>query len=313
MNLNIPIEKYTGNIREVIIGEGENQVKVGGESTLAFYSFEGSIPNRPQVALGICDIKPGDWPKALVEPYSDCIDSPPKWAKKCQEIYNAELICLELIGTDPNGEDRTPEQAAEVVKEVLEEIDIPLIVYGSGNAEKDTAVLKKVAEVAEGKNILLGASKEENYKSIGASCLGYKHNIIAQTPIDVNLAKQLNILLNNLGLPMENIIIDPSTGALGYGMEYSYSVIERDRLAALIQDDEKMQVPIICNLGRETWKTKEAKISQEEAPSYGDAKKRGVLWEAIGAMTLFLAGANIVVMRHPEAASLVKSVISELI
>lgn len=313
MSLNIPLEKYTGSIREVVLGSGGKKVKVGGESALAFYGFEGNIPNKPVVALGVCDIKPTDWPEAAIEPFKDCLDNPIAWAKKCEEEYEADLICVELVGTDPNGEDKSPEEAAEIVKDICENITVPLIVYGSGNSEKDVAVLKKVAEACQGKNILIGASKEDNYRSIGAACLGYKHNVIAQTPIDVNLAKQLNILLNNLGLPLENIFIDPSTGALGYGMEYTYSVIERDRLAALTQSDDKMQVPIICNLGKESWKTKESKISQEVMPSYGDVKKRGIMWEAMGAMCLFAAGANVVVMRHPEAARLVKTVIKELL
>ncbi|MBU0599581.1 acetyl-CoA decarbonylase/synthase complex subunit delta [bacterium] len=312
MSLNIPLENYTGSIREVAVGIGDKIVKMGGESTLAFYNFEGKIINKPSVALGICDVKPSNWPKALIEPYQDCLDNPVAWAKKCEEEYQAELICIELIGTDPSGENKTPEEAAEVVKNITENINVPLIVYGCGKGEKDTVVLKKVAEVCQGKNLLLGPSKEDNYRSIGAACLGYKHNIIAETPIDVNLAKQLNILLNNLGVPLENMVIDPSTGALGYGLEYTYSVIERDRLSALTQNDDKMQLPIISNLGRESWKTKESRISEEEQPLYGDAAKRGIMWEAIGAISLFLAGANIVVMRHPKAASLVKSVINEL-
>ncbi|MDI6786418.1 MAG: acetyl-CoA decarbonylase/synthase complex subunit delta [bacterium] len=313
MSLNIPLEKYTGSIRETIIGGSNKAVKIGGESVLAFHKFEGNIPNKPLVALGVCDIKPTDWAEAAIEPFKDCLDNPTAWAKKCVEEYGADVVCIELLGTDPNGENKGPEEAAEVVKGISENINVPLIIYGSGKSEKDTAVLKKVAEACQGKNVLIGASKEDNYRSVGAACLGYKHSVIAETPIDVNLAKQLNILLNNLGLPMENIVIDPSTGALGYGIEYTYSVIERDRLAALTQSDEKMQVPIICNLGKDSWKTKESKISQEEMPSYGDVKKRGIMWEAVGAMSLFVAGANVVVMRHPEAAKLVKTVIEELL
>lgn len=313
MSLSIPLEKYTGSIREITIGEGAKIVKIGGETTLAFHSFEGNIPNKPLVALGVCDIKPTNWPEAALEPFKDCIDNPIAWAKKCVKEYGADIVCIELLGTDPHGENKSPEEAARIVKDISENVDIPLIVYGSGKSDKDTLVLKKVAEVCQGKNILLGVSKEDNYRSVGAACLGYKHNVIAETPIDVNLAKQLNILLNNLGLPMENIVIDPSTGALGYGLEYTYSVIERDKLAALTQSDDKMQIPIICNLGKDSWKTKEAKISEKEMPSYGDAKKRGIMWEAIGAISLFAAGANIVVMRHPEAAKLVKMVIKELL
>ncbi|MGD9216411.1 MAG: acetyl-CoA synthase, partial [Desulfobacteraceae bacterium] len=136
--------------------------------------------------------------------------------------------------------------------------------------------------------------------------------LISSSPIDVNLAKQVNILLENLGMPMEKVIIDPTTGGLGYGLEYSYSVMERLRMAALAQGDDKLQLPIINNLGNEVWKSKEAKQTSEEAPALGDPEKRGILMEAVGAVAYLLSGSDVLIMRHPEAIRMTKSYIELL-
>lgn len=306
-----PVEKYSGKIREVTLGK-KNTVTVGGESILPFHLFEGEMPHRPLIAMEIYDTKPENWPPAMVKPFADVMDSPADWAKKCESEYKADIICLQLASTDPNSKDASPEEAVEIVKSVLKAISVPLIVYGSGNVEKDVLVLKKVAEATEGSSTVIGPVKEDNYKSITAAAIGFKQLVAGETPIDVNMAKQLNILMTNLGLEADRILIDPSTGALGYGLDYTYSVIERDRLAALQQNDNMMQMPIICNLGKEAWKAKEAKVSEKEEPSWGDAEKRGILWEAITAISLLMAGADILIMRHPEAVRLVRNTIDKL-
>ncbi|MDP6448755.1 MAG: acetyl-CoA decarbonylase/synthase complex subunit delta, partial [Dehalococcoidales bacterium] len=214
--------------------------------------------------------------------------------------------------TDPNGLDRGADEAAEVVKKVAEAIDTPLIVWGTANHDKDTEVLRRVAEVCQDKNLILGPVEEGDHKKIGAAAIGYHHTVIASTPIDINLAKQLNILLGNLGVPDELLVMDPTVSGIGYGIEYAYSVMERMRMAALTQQDEKLQFPIICNIAKETWKTKETKISESENPKMGDAKKRGILLEAMSAMTMLLAGGDVLIMRHPEAIKLVREMIAEL-
>ena len=173
--------------------------------------------------------------------------------------------------------------------------------------------MKKIAEDHQGANLILGPVEDKNHKGIGAAAMAYGHTLISSSPIDVNLAKQVNILLENLGMPMEKIIIDPTTGGLGYGMEYSYSVMERLRMAALAQGDDKLQLPVINNLGNEIWKCKEAKLSVDEAPTLGDPEKRGILMEAVGAVTYLLAGSDVVIMRHPESVRLAKSYIDLLI
>ena len=308
----IPKITYTGKIKEVTLGKGPKGVTVGGETSYPFHLFEGEMPHPPRIAIEVYDVAPDDWPEAALAPFKDVVNDPVAWAKKSVKSYGAELIALQLVSTDPNGLNRSSDEAAQTAKKVASAVDVPVIVWGSGNADKDAEVLRKVSEVCEGMNLIIGPVVEGNYKQVGAGAIGYKHAAIASTPIDINLAKQLNILLGNLGVPDEQIIVDPTTGGLGYGIEYTYSVMERDRMAALTQQDERLQFPIICNMAKEIWKTKEAKINTEEAPPLGEAKKRGVLMEAVTGIMLLLAGADVLVMRHPEAIKLVREMIADL-
>lgn len=311
--MEIPKINYTGKIKEVTLGIGSKMITVGGETMYPFHLFEGQMPHPPRIAMEVYDAPPEEWPEAALEPFQEVVNDPVAWAKKCINAYGAEMICLQLASTDPNGLNRPAAEAAAIAQRVAEAVDVPLIVWGCGNDEKDADTLRRVAELCAGKNLILGPVGEKNYKQIGAGAIGYKHTIIASTPIDVNLAKQLNVLLGNLGVPDGQILVDPTTGGLGYGIEYTYSVMERDRMAALTQQDERLQFPLVCNLAKEVWKTKEAKMSKEEAPLLGDPKKRGILMEAMTAMVLLLAGANILIMRHPEAIKLVKGMIAELL
>jgi len=308
----IPKIQYTGKIKEITLGKGDKAVTVGGETSYPFHLFEGEMPNKPKIAIEVYDVVPEDWAEAALEPFKGVTNNPVAWAKKCVEDYKADMIALQLRSTDPNGLNRPAEEAAETVKKVVGAVDVPVIVWGSDNDEKDAEVLRKVSEVCEGENVVIGPVVEGNYKIVGAGAIGYKHTAIASTPIDINLAKQLNILLGNLGVPDGQIIVDPTTGGLGYGIEYTYSVMERDRMAALTQQDEKLQFPMLCNMAREVWKTKEAKLSEGEEPTLGDAKKRGILMEAITAVLLLLAGADVLIMRHPEAVKVVREYIEEM-
>jgi len=311
MAFEVPELKYNGKIREIELGKGEKAITVGGESCYPFQLFEGEMPRLPKIAMEVYDAPPKEWPQAAIEPFADVTDDPVAWAKKCINDYGAEMICLQLESTDPNGLDRSADEAAKVVKKVADAIDVPLIVWGTANQEKDTEVLRKVSEVCQGKNLIMGPLEEGNYKKIGASAIGYQHTVIASSPIDINLAKQLNILLGNLGIPDNNLLIDPTVSSIGYGIEYCYSVMERIRMAALTQNDEKLQVPIIANIAKETWKNKEVKIPEKDNPKLGNLKNRGILMEAISATVLLLAGADILVMRHPEAINLVSQLISD--
>jgi acetyl-CoA decarbonylase/synthase complex subunit delta len=225
MAFEVPKETTESKIREVSLGTGDAAVRVGGENVLPFYLFEGQMPNRPLIAVEVYDDNPQGWSPVVAEPLSDVLSDPVAWAKKAQDEWGADLIALRLKSTDPKGEDKPAEGAAQTAKAVAEAVSIPVIVYGSEDAEKDGEVLKAVAISTEGRNVVLGPALEDNYKTIGAAAIGYKQTVAAKTPIDVNLAKQLNILLSNLGLDVGNIIVDPTTGALGYGLEYTYSVM----------------------------------------------------------------------------------------
>ena len=312
MAFEIPKTTYSGKIKEVTLGKGPRAVTLGGESSYPFHLFEGEMPHPPRIAMEVYDSPPEEWPEAALEPFKDVVNDPAAWAKKCVEAYGAEVIALQLVSTDPNGLNRSGDEAAQTTKKVAAAVDVPVIVWGSGNTDKDAEVLRKIAETCDGMNLIIGPVVEGNYKQVGAGAIAYKHTAVASSPIDINLAKQLNILLGNLGVPDGQILVDPTTGALGYGLEYTYSVMERDRMAALTQQDERLQFPILCNLAKEVWKTKEAKLNAEEAPLLGNAKKRGILMEAVTAMSLLLAGADILVMRHPEAIKLIREMIAEL-
>jgi acetyl-CoA decarbonylase/synthase complex subunit delta len=309
----IPKQVYSGAIKTVTIGKGDKAITLGGETSYPFYVFEGAMPNKPRIAMEVWDKDPGEeWAAPAYAAIKDVAKDPVAWAQKCIKDFGAEAIALILNSTDPNGDNASAESAAATAKKVAAAIDVPLIVFGTSNMEKDAEVLPAVAEACAEKNIILGPVQDKNYKKIGAAALAYNHTVIANSPIDVNLAKQLNILLGQLGVKDSQILVDPTTGGLGYGMEYSYSVMERDRMAALTQEDDKLQLPIINYVGQEVWKVKECKLTNAEAPNLGDQTKRGILMEAITAVDLLLAGSDLLIMRHPEAVKLTKTIIQEL-
>ena len=309
MGLEIYKESYTGAIKEITLGKGDNAVTVGGETCYPFYNFEGDMPHKPVIAMEVWDIEPDEWPDAALSHFKDVLSDPAAWAKKCVDEFGAEMIVLQLKSTDPNANDASPDEAAATVKKVLEAVDVPLIVWGTSNIEKDEEVLKKISEETHGANLVLGPVEDKNHKGIGAAAMGYGHTVISSSPIDINLAKQVNILLENLGMPLDRMIVDPTTGGLGYGLEYTYSVMERLGMAALTQGDDKLQLPMINNLANEIWKCKEAKQTADEAPVLGDPERRGILMEAVTAVIYLVSGANVLIMRHPEAVRLTKAFI----
>ena len=309
MGFEIAKETYAGSIKGITIGKGDKAITVGGQTSYPFYQFEGKMPNKPIIAMEIWDIVPEDWAEAAKAPFKDVYTDPAAWAKKCVEEFGAQAIVLQLKSTDPNDKDASPDAAAATVKKVLGAITVPLIVWGCAVPAKDGEVLKKVCEACQGENLIIGPVEEKNYKGIGAAAMGYGHTVISSSPIDVNLAKQVNILLENLGVSLDKVIVDPTTGGLGYGLEYSYSVMERLTMAALTQGDDKLQNPMINNLGNEVWKCKEAKLTVADAPELGDPERRAILMEAVGAVSYLLAGSSILIMRHPESIKLAKAFI----
>ena len=313
MAFEIPEQTYSGKIGETTVGTGSGAVTLGGQTSYPFHLFEGDMPHPPRIAMEVWDYDPSEeWPEAAVAPFKDVISSPEAWAKKCVDEYGADIIVLQLKSTDPNGMDRSAEDAAEVTKKVVEAVDVPVVLWGTANNQKDEEVLKKISEVCEGKNLALGPVEEGNHKGVGASALGYGHTVVASSPIDVYLAKQLNILLGNLGVQSNKIIVDPTTGGLGYGMEYSYSVMERIMMAALTQEDDKLQIPMITNLGNEIWKCKEAGLPLSEMHTLGDPEKRAILMECVGAVCYLLSGSSVLILRHPESVRLTRSFIDLL-
>lgn len=304
---------YSGQIREVTIGHGDKAVTIGGKAAFPFHTFEGAAPRPPRIAMEVWDKDPSeDWSEAAKAPFKDVLGDPAAWAKKCVSEYGAEIIVVQTKSADPNADNKSPAEVAEVVKKVVDAVEVPVVVWGVANHDKDVEVMRLVSEQCAGKNLAISPVEEGDYKQIGAACLGYKHAVVASSPIDVNLAKQLNILLGNLGVTESSILIDPTTGGLGYGLEYTYSVLERIMQAALTQEDEKLQQPIITNVGNEVWKCKEANLSAEDAPELGDPNARGVLMESISAVDFLLAGSDIVVLRHPESVKLVKGFIEKM-
>ncbi|MHB8990696.1 MAG: acetyl-CoA decarbonylase/synthase complex subunit delta [Chloroflexota bacterium] len=311
VTVQIPIEKAAGKVREITLGataaEGGT---VGGESSLPYLHFDASMPHRTAVAVEIHDQNPADWPPHLKEAWGDVMNDPAEWAKAAVAA-GAELVYLKLSSTNPDEKNRSAEEAAETVKAVLKAVGVPLIVYGPGQAQKDNEVLLKVAEAASGERIALGDIENTNYRTIVAAALGSGHVVIAQSPIDVNMAKQCNILATDMGLPPDRLLMDPTTGALGYGLEYTYSVMERLRLSAF-QNDPMTQFPMICTVGEESWRQKESKTLEGVPAAWGDIAERSLIWEILTATTLMQAGADILVLRHPKGVEQVKLAIDKL-
>jgi len=312
MALALPKETYSGKVYSVTIGTGPGALTFGGENVLPFHTFEGSSPNSPVIACEIQDVPPDDWPEEVQKPYKDVSHNPVSWAKFCQETLKAKAIALRLTGTHPDRENRSPEDAAKTVRDVISATDLPLIILGSNHAEKDASVLISAAEAAKDRNCIIGKAQEANYKTIAAAAMANNHKLIAMSELDINLSKQLNILISQMGFDKERIITDPMCSALGYGLEYTYSVMERIRLAALTQNDSTMQQPLLGDVGMYVWKVKETQAAESDVPQWGSLEERGIAWEATTAMALLMAGTELLIMRHPKAINAVEKVIEEL-
>jgi acetyl-CoA decarbonylase/synthase complex subunit delta len=317
MPIEIPKDNWPGTVRTVTIGataaDGGTRtstITVGGERNMPFLHFETKAPNRPVVAIEIKDRRPDDWSPLLLTAWGEVVDDPAKWAKAA-EAAGADLIQLSLSITDKDGNSTTPESAVNSVKSVLAATGLPIIVFGPGQAEADNTLLVAVAEATKGERLVLGIAEDKNYRTIVATAMANGHLVNARSPMDVNLAKQLNILISDMGMPLDRVLMDPTTGALGYGIEYGFSAMERLRQAAL-QGDAMTQLPMLVTPGFEAWKTKEAKVEAGVPATWGDWLERSINWETLTAMTLIEAGADIVVLRHAESLRRVKLAIADL-
>ncbi len=302
------LEKWSGEISTVSIGATKSEggsrarvIKIGGEGGLPFLTQEGAMPHQPQIAFEVWDIPPLDFPQELAKAYGVALKDPLNWARECVNKYRAKILCLRLQGAHPDFGDKAAEEEAEFIRQLLKAVDVPLVILGCGEDAKDNLVLPAVCEAARGEGCLIGCAAQDNYKTLTAAVLAGGHNIVAESPIDINIAKQLNILISDMGMPLERIVINPTIGALGYGLEYAYSIMERARLAAL-SGDKTVASPFICLVGQEAWRAKEAK----------EEKERGIAWEAVTAVALLQAGADLLVMRHPLAIEKVDKYIEEI-
>jgi len=311
-------EKWTNRINTVTIGATaeaggtrKSVVAVGGETTLPFLTDEGEIPHRPVIAGVVTDVVPEGWPDVLKEAIGDVIGSPAEWAAKCVEEFKVDLISLKLIGADPAGADRSPAEEAEAVKAVLEAVDVPLIFWGCDDEEKDNEVLMECSQAAKGENCLVGSARETNYRTLGAIGTADKHKLIAEAPVDINIGKQVNILLQDAGFSLEDVVMCQTTAALGYGFDYVYTIFERVRIAGL-KGDKLMALPQIANVGWEAWKVKEAIQDEDILTGWGKLKIRGPLWETTSAAGYLQAGADILTLAHPQSIAIMKETIDEL-
>ena len=310
-------DKSSGAISPVVLGAtSENggtrthTLTVGGADCLPFQHYEGNGENRPIVAAEVFDYDPVEWNASLRSAWGDVLSSPAAWAKKAVDL-GADMIYLKLATIDPDSGNRSLEDCVATVGEVLKAVGCPVAVQGCGIDEYDKPLLAKVAETYKGENLLMGLATQENYATLTAACLANGHTLISSAPLDINICKQVNILIGEMNMPLDRIVIDPSIGGLGYGLEYAYSVMERGRIGAL-QGDKMLSMPVIGFVGAEAWKAKEAIALTEDFPKWGKQEERGVLWEAITATSLMQSGFDIMVMYHPDAMKAVKEQIDAL-
>ena len=313
MAFKMSVQKSSGKISEVVIGTGDKAIKLGGQNVLPFYSFDGDTGNIQKVGVEINDIYPESWIDCYKEMYKDVANDPAAWAKYVQDNTEADFVCLRLVGADPNADDKSPEECAEVAKKVADAIDLPLVVAGCGVAEKDGKVFAKVAEALEGKNVLILSAVEDNYKEVGAAAgLAYGQKVGAESAVDINLAKQMNVLLTQLGVKAENIVMNVGCSAVGYGYEYVASTMDSIRLAAFNQNDKQLQIPIVTPVSFEVGHVKEAIADEADQPEWGSSDKRSIAMEVSTATGLLVGGSDAVILRHPESIKTIKAFISEL-
>lgn len=311
-------EKWTNPINTVTIGatpaEGGTRgrtVTVGGETTLPLLTFEGEIPHRPAIAGVVTDVVPDGWPDILKQAIGDVIQSPAEWAQWLVEDCKVDLISLKLIGPDPAGHKRSAGEAAEAVKAVLQAVDVPLIFWGCDDEETDNEVLPECSQAARGECCLIGSATETNYRTLGAIGTADKHKLIAEAPVDINIGKQVNILLQDAGFKLEDVVMCQTTAALGYGFDYVYTIFERVRIAGL-KGDKLMALPQIANVGWEAWKVKEAIQDEDILTGWGKLADRGPFWETTSATGYLHAGADILTLAHPKSIALLRQAIDEL-
>ena len=311
MPFNRKPQKFNASIKEVTIGCGEKAVTLGGENVFPFYTFDGDMKNAPKVGVEISDM--GIPEVAGLKAYYEGCTTMGEIAKKASEMEGADFVCLRLEGGDPNGANKSVEELVAIVKEVADAIDVPLAVEGSKNVEKDSELLTKVAEALQGKNALILSAREENYKAVGAAAgLAYNQKVGAESAVDINLAKQLNVVLTQLGVQGQNVVMNVGSAAVGYGFEYVVSTMDRIKGAALSQNDNMLQMPIITPVADESWNVKESMASEADMPEWGPMEDRGISMEVQTAAAVLASGSDAVVLKHPKSVATISKMIKEL-
>ncbi len=304
--------EYTGRIVEVTIGatkaDGGSRSKtitIGGEQIPAFNLYEGKQSHPPIVAGDVFDITP-PLPKPVRECFGDALNDPLEWAKFWVKNVDVDVIDLELTSSDPYVKDTPIKESVKLVEDMLQAVDVPLMIGGSGNPEKDAKLLPKVAEVCAGERVLLSSATEDMWEPVAKAAQKYNQLILAWTSIDLNQAKELNRRLLEY-IPLEQIVIDPTSAALGYGLEYAFTIMERIRLAAIMGDEE-----LQCPQGSGTANSWGAREAWRKAPELGPREYRGPLWETTAAITYLLAGIDLFIMLHPGAVRTFKDLVGWL-
>ena len=313
MPFNQKLQKFNAKINTVTIGSGDKTVTIGGDSTYPFYSFDAPSENTPKIGVEISDMGLENVVSEGIKAYYDGASTIGEMAKKAAAMEGADFLCLRLAGGDPNGLNKSVEELIETVKEVADAVDVPLVVEGCKNVEKDSELLTKVAEVLQGRNVLVMSAREEDYKAVGAAAgLAYSQKVGAESAVDINLAKQLNVVMTQLGVSADSIVMNVGSAAVGYGYEYVVSTLDRIKAAALSQDDKMLQMPIITPIASETWNVKEAMATEEESPEWGNQEVRGISMEIQTAAASLASGSDAVILKHPQSVATISKMIREL-
>ena len=304
---------YSGKINAVTLGTGDKAIVIGGQNVMPFYTFDAPIENAPKIGVEISDAADSWTTPGLVDFYAGCTTMAER-AKRAETMEGADFLCLRFESADPNGADRSVADCVADAKAVAEAVSMPIVIMGCKNMEKDGELFSKISEALQGKNILVMSAKNEDYKTVGASvALAYGQKVGAETADDINLAKQLNIMLKGLGIASENIVMNIGTAAVGYGYEYVASTLDRIRDAAMKQNDADLQMPIVAPVSTDTWSVKESTASEEDEPAWGNREERGIHMEISTAAANLTGGADAVIMRHPAAIAAIKKFITELV
>ncbi|MDI9241205.1 acetyl-CoA decarbonylase/synthase complex subunit delta [Fusibacillus kribbianus] len=313
MPLNKKLQKFSATVRSVELGTGDKTTTLGGGNTYPFYTFDNPTANPAKIGIEISDLGLADEPDCIKEFYAGC-ETVVDMAKKAVTVEGADFLVLKLIGGDPNGENKSIEELVEVAKAVADAVDFPLVVEGCKNVEKDAQLLAKVAEALQGKNVLLMSAKEENYKNVGAAAgLAYDQLLGAESAVDINLAKQLNVLIKQLGVDPGKVVMNVGSAAAGYGFDYCISTLDRVKGAALGQSDDSLLMPIITPVADETWSVKEASASEEDVPEWGSVVERAIDMEITTAVACLSCGSDAVILKHPTSIATVSAMIKALV